>query len=697
MTTYAGEVRIKTRLDAAGINEGMKKFSSSLANAGAVVAKVITGAVAGAVAGVVALATGIGLLIKNMMKMEGFKQKFSELQLAFANLKNAAYSALMPLIEALLPAIMQIVTWLTHAANVAAAFFAKLAGASTYSVYVANSLGNAAGSSGEYADNMERAAEAAKGSLASFDKLNVLSKEEEPQMPGTGGGGGGASGAWVVKDVEETLDEITGGWESFVDGLILGFKEGDWDGLGNWWNDYVWEPFIKIGMPNGWESEIDPRNWFQPIEGSKVGEIIDGIWDALWTGIIEWKWDPLGELIFDSIFGEGAWAWLTDEEVFKEWRDGFWAGIKSGIEEHGDLWGWIKDHVFQPIIDAVKGLFGIASPSTEMAEIGGQLIDGLKEGIKDAWSNIGDWFDENVKQPVSEWFTGLWDDIKKWAEDAWSGITDAWSGAETWFSDKVIEPLKGWFTDVWDDIKGFASDAWIDIEETWSTVSTWFSDNVTEPVKTFFSGAWDDIKGFATGAWEDIKSVWNEATTWFNDTIWQPIKDKAGEVWESIKLGAVNIGTDIANGVISAVNGVIGFINSMIDGLENAINGLIDLANRLPFINIPNVDLPSIGLLDEIPRQTLTLPALATGAVIPANAPFAAILGDQRSGTNIEAPLKTIEQAVDNVLARRGINTGADSGLIHNVIKLDGQVLYDAFKKIDKRVGASLVAGSGIR
>jgi hypothetical protein len=35
MTTYAGEVRIKTRLDAAGINEGMKKLSSSLANAGA--------------------------------------------------------------------------------------------------------------------------------------------------------------------------------------------------------------------------------------------------------------------------------------------------------------------------------------------------------------------------------------------------------------------------------------------------------------------------------------------------------------------------------------------------------------------------------------------------------------------------------------------------------------------------------------
>ena len=91
------------------------------------------------------------------------------------------------------------------------------------------------------------------------------------------------------------------------------------------------------------------------------------------------------------------------------------------------------------------------------------------------------------------------------------------------------------------------------------------------------------------------------------------------------------------------------------------------------------------------------IPELATGAVIPPNSEFLALLGDQRSGTNIEAPLKTIEQAVENVLARRGMTTGADSGLIHNVIKLDGQVLYDAFKKIDKRVGTSLIAGSGIR
>lgn len=41
----------------------------------------------------------------------------------------------------------------------------------------------------------------------------------------------------------------------------------------------------------------------------------------------------------------------------------------------------------------------------------------------------------------------------------------------------------------------------------------------------------------------------------------------------------------------------------------------------------------------------ISIPQLASGAVIPPNAPFLAMLGDQRHGTNIEAPLSTIQEA----------------------------------------------------
>ena len=45
-----------------------------------------------------------------------------------------------------------------------------------------------------------------------------------------------------------------------------------------------------------------------------------------------------------------------------------------------------------------------------------------------------------------------------------------------------------------------------------------------------------------------------------------------------------------------------------------------------------------------------SIPLLASGAVLPANKPFLAMVGDQKHGTNIEAPLATIEQAVANVM-----------------------------------------------
>jgi hypothetical protein len=60
---------------------------------------------------------------------------------------------------------------------------------------------------------------------------------------------------------------------------------------------------------------------------------------------------------------------------------------------------------------------------------------------------------------------------------------------------------------------------------------------------------------------------------------------------------------------------------------------------------------------------------LATGAVIPANAPFAAILGDQKHGTNIEAPENLIRQIIRE--ETRGINN-VQPQTIHNVLKLDG-------------------------
>ena len=89
----------------------------------------------------------------------------------------------------------------------------------------------------------------------------------------------------------------------------------------------------------------------------------------------------------------------------------------------------------------------------------------------------------------------------------------------------------------------------------------------------------------------------------------------------------------------------VGDLSAVVTGINAVINAL----NGLSF------DLPDIfgGGHVGFHISTLTapqIPYLAQGAVIPANREFLAVLGDQSHGTNVEAPLDTIKQAVAEVM-----------------------------------------------
>ena len=57
-------------------------------------------------------------------------------------------------------------------------------------------------------------------------------------------------------------------------------------------------------------------------------------------------------------------------------------GLLNGITEKlTDIGNWIDEHIFQPFMEGFRNVFGIHSPSTVMQEMGGYIIDGLKEGL----------------------------------------------------------------------------------------------------------------------------------------------------------------------------------------------------------------------------------------------------------------------------------------------------------------------------
>ena len=121
----------------------------------------------------------------------------------------------------------------------------------------------------------------------------------------------------------------------------------------------------------------------------------------------------------------------------------------------------------------------------------------------------------------------------------------------------------------------------------------------------------------------------------------------------------------ICKGLRGTVNTVIGLLNLLLTAFTGAFNGVIRAVNKLSF-TAPNW-VPGIGgKRFGFNLKTVSapqIPYLARGAVLPANRPSLAMVGDQRHGTNIEAPLSVIQEAVAAVLADRldGMMAGFDA------------------------------------
>lgn len=107
-------------------------------------------------------------------------------------------------------------------------------------------------------------------------------------------------------------------------------------------------------------------------------------------------------------------------------------------------------------------------------------------------------------------------------------------------------------------------------------------------------------------------------------------------------------------------NNIARFINGAIQGSVNGINSIAMALNKLSFTVpewVPGIGGSKMGFNVGYITSYPQIPYLAQGAVIPPNAPFMAVLGDQKHGTNIEAPESAIyeqtRKAVEYVLRQQ--------------------------------------------
>ena len=151
---------------------------------------------------------------------------------------------------------------------------------------------------------------------------------------------------------------------------------------------------------------------------------------------------------------------------------------------------------------------------------------------------------------------------------------------------------------------------------------------------------WEEVKATAEVVWAGIKAVWSAVAYWFKSNVIDPVVDFFRGMGERIR----GIWDSIIGGIRDAINGVIEFFNSIFGGGSVTVNATTTGGPTPTSYVAPTAyALPS------------SVPYLASGAVIPPKSPFVAVLGDQKHGTNIEAPLSTIQEALRAELGGNGL------------------------------------------
>ena len=190
-------------------------------------------------------------------------------------------------------------------------------------------------------------------------------------------------------------------WVQNIWAGVTDWVSGAWSGVSTFFGQ-LWDG-IKQGFIAYWNFVIG--TW------RRVGGLVASAWNgvksyfsALWQGVT-WAFTAYWNFV------SGIWAGVTD------WVSGAWSGVSTYF---GQLWenitaffgsgignitatilDWSPLGLFQQVFSTVLSWFGIDVPS-KFSDFGKNMIDGLVNGIKNAW--------ESAKQIVSE----LGEGIKGW-------------------------------------------------------------------------------------------------------------------------------------------------------------------------------------------------------------------------------------------------------------------------------------------
>ena len=619
---------------------------------------------------------------------DGFNSSMSSLMSAMTRLKNSFTTAFAPIVTAVEPTLRKFIDLISEVVSKVGQFVAALLGQ--------NSFTKAKDVQEDYRkslENSDKSAKKLKGTLASFDKEEVLNFEDKEDT-------GKADPKDMFEEVQidskvldaakrfkELIEKLKTALGPTIEALgrlkvaLEPLKKFVFTALYDFYDRFLL-PVGKWALGNGLPRLIDLiADTLTEINWGNLNGALKGFFDQLARAATF-----VGDAVIDFyeyalkpiavwIMGEGLPAFINalsnglakiDFERIRQSLINLWKAIAPFAIKVGEGLLWFFDKVLVPlaawVISDVLPLF--LDALTAILKVLNTVIDALEPGAK--------WLFENFLKPLAEWTGGVIVDVLTLLVEKLTEFSE-WAAKN-----------KGVIQTMADIVLGFMGGILIyltvkkipDLLETMAIKLLIFKDGVSA---AGFAASMTNIAfGALAAAILLIVKNWDKMNNM--ERVISILGALAiAAVAAAVAVGALQSAWSLgiaAAAIIAGITAIVIAVNSAENRAKQQMSGL-------------NATQAQYG-------KNFSIPALATGAVIPPNAPFMAVLGDQRHGTNIEAPLSTIEQALDNVLSRRG---GSDKTEI--TLKFNGdlaglaRILKPEIDKESSRIGVSLVTTGG--